>query len=613
VVKFANTASSLSVLGTLSAQGSTSSKIYFTSIKDDVRNDTNNNGSANVPAPGDWQYLVVAAGATATLDHTIIRYGGSQSTSAMLYGQGGVINLSNSEVASSSYNGIINTDNGTGLGSIITITFTDIHHNSTYGIYHLAGTTSIDRSTIRNHASYGIHAANGSGNLYLTKSTVMSNNAGVALIDLSRNLNFIHSGNVASGGGKGGVVIFGAPGKAQTWYGDPYLPYIVSTTTGSVGIYTFKVTVNPGAVFKFEGASAGITVGSAGNLYAVGLGTTTGKIYFTSIKDDKVGGDTNGNGTANVPAAGDWDGIKISSGASSTLNYVVVRYGGNNGGGGSTKSIWNNGGVLSVYNTEVASSTSYGIFTDSGTTVIRAADIHANNYGACVTGGTFSIGSSAIYNNTSYGVCNTTFSYIHAENNYWGTSTGPYNAASNPTGGGNPVSNFVLISPWLTQMHYLLVSNTGVVISSVSRPLFNEYIYWNWASSTAQTKYKDAWYFAMNTWNTHGALVGGVTVATATSPALTIADINSPSAAWSAQYDPNPSPDTIQFNSYQLDQMSTSSKRWTAIHELGHAHGLEHSYWGNVMNSYVTEQTDLGTQDILDYDYCWSADNCPVN
>ena len=56
-------------------------------------------------------------------------------------------------------------------------------------------------------------------------------------------------------------------------------------------------------------------------------GTEGDPVYFTSIKDNSVGGDTNNDGNASQPAPGDGGTIRLySSGSVATLDHVVIRY-----------------------------------------------------------------------------------------------------------------------------------------------------------------------------------------------------------------------------------------------------------------------------------------------
>ena len=111
----------------------------------------------------------------------------------------------------------------------------------------------------------------------------------------------------------------GTLSASQTWPGQR-LNLVATPVVVPSGV---TLTINPGAVIKFA-PGASLTVQTGGALFA--QGTVSLPITFTSIKDDSVGGDSNGDGNATVPAAGDWDSIYISGG-DATFDHVVVTYG----------------------------------------------------------------------------------------------------------------------------------------------------------------------------------------------------------------------------------------------------------------------------------------------
>ena len=61
------------------------------------------------------------------------------------------------------------------------------------------------------------------------------------------------------------------------------------------------------------------------------------------------------------------------------------------------------------------------------------------------------ITGNTIADNTVWGFLNTGTATVKAEHNYWGSALGPYHPGYNPTGLGNPVSDYVDFQPWNIQ------------------------------------------------------------------------------------------------------------------------------------------------------------------
>lgn len=59
---------------------------------------------------------------------------------------------------------------------------------------------------------------------------------------------------------------------------------------------------------------------------------------------------------------------------------------------------------------------------------------------------------------------------------------------------------------------------------------------------------------------------------------------------------------TIKFNTYKMDDYTTTKRKNVTTRELGHALGLDHNQSGDVMYKYVSTTTSLSENDKASYD-----------
>lgn len=209
------------------------------------------------------------------------------------------------------------------------------------------------------------------------------------------------------------TTIVGGPITSNTNWTEANSPYIAtSSVLVSEGV---TLTVEPGVVVKFDSAK-GIQVDGM----LVARGTKDKRVVFTSLKDDSIGGDSNGDGSSTLPAPGDWAYLFFTNASvdaefdpygtyvnGSVLEYCHVAYGGSLGAQGEI----NIDSCAPFLNcSTVRNSGSSGIYVSDGSPRIANNTISHNNdrgidvYDDSIGSGEVTIVGNTVANNRGDGI-----------------------------------------------------------------------------------------------------------------------------------------------------------------------------------------------------------------
>jgi len=257
--------------GKILANGTASNRIIFTSIADDTHcGDTNGDGTATTPQKGDWTSIYLNGGTNNTFTYCDILYAGKN--------DGGYYNAVLISVSGASFN----FDN-----CVIAHTLS----SSTSSAYAFHGGTYMQDNTVSrftNNAFYDNDRPIFFNSYYTFNTNNIFHNPDNVNEKNTRNAIFL-----TDNGNLGGTVTYNVSEVPYVFTGSFY-------SGGSGGVRTVNIGNN--VVFKF--GSGGIIDKGTNNIINIGSG-----VFFTSVKDDAHGGDSNGDGNASSPANGDWDGF----------------------------------------------------------------------------------------------------------------------------------------------------------------------------------------------------------------------------------------------------------------------------------------------------------------
>ncbi len=337
IVKF-NSGTQLVVDGTLLCEGTSGGTIVFTSYRDDSAGGSTDDETASAGVAGDWKTVQINPGAKAVFKECRFQYGGASAAPAVY--SGGALTMENCQIQYSAGKGVqlagdvvktlqaVVCSDSAGAGFELSGTNASLYQcvseRNGAGLV-MSGSNSCTECAFNNNTGEGIRISGGVlDQPVCADCQCMGNGSGVAvnpeLLPTIQRLTI--SGNVWQT-----VTLPGGTLKKDVNFKDIFLTEdydLIYILQGNLAVdSTVTWTINAGAMFKLPNNGV-ITVN--GSLFVFGEGDHP--VVFTSYRDDRTGGDTNGDGPT-TGAPGDWGTVIVSDTGKAFMEYARFQYGGN--------------------------------------------------------------------------------------------------------------------------------------------------------------------------------------------------------------------------------------------------------------------------------------------
>lgn len=356
------------VRGELELSGTAADPVVITSLQDDtIGGDTNLDGSATTPSTGDWRSIRCDQNTGHLLfEDAEIRYAGG------LFSFGGAVLVSGSKgtFRRTHFQDI------TGFGIDFAPSSSSPHHHSIFDCTF----DDVSKESISDIPLDDLPNCRGNVTSGMTPPQI--------IVDpLLRQNTEIDHGNFPNG--------------------VAHLPGTISIGGG------IRLTVHSGVWLKFF---SNRSIGTSNGFLEL-RGTAYAPIRLTSIHDDTVGGDTNGNGSATAPTPGAWEGIVLNNPSASYIEHTRIRYANRGVLCQSSQTairsvrtyrcntgLWLSNLLGSLENVVISSSTGDGIyFTGAGNFDVKHASVgNCGGYGIRASGGySGNLRNTVSWNNTA--------------------------------------------------------------------------------------------------------------------------------------------------------------------------------------------------------------------